>query len=152
MDELAERRRQQFAQASEAAEKNWTPRNGGATERTVYVNAEAKTGSRYAVVVSELPIPAVSAEGGQWLVTVVQPWQAAYPVGSLEPIDLSYVLEKFCRQGSRPELVHGGDAKALQLTINFALQKFTEWTGLARISEAVARSEARPEEMPYVGH
>lgn len=130
--DVNEARRKQFEDAAEAAAQAWRPTSGSANAAAVYVNAEAKTGSRYAVVVTELPPTGADKEGGQWLVTVLQPWQTSYVVSFIEPLHLDYVLERFCRPGTRPELVHGGDARAMQATINMALGKFEEWTALAR--------------------
>lgn len=145
--DVQEARRKQFEEAAAAAADAWHPTNGSATTAAVYVNAEARTGSRYSVVVTAMPPLGADKEGAGWLVSVMQPWQTCYPVSFLEPLHLDYVLEKFCRPGSRPEQIHGGDARAMQATINFALGKFEEWTALAGDPK-----RRHPEDMPYTGH
>ena len=87
----------------------------------VYVNAEADTGSRYAVVVTRLPWAAAMREGGSLMVTVLQPWQTVYVVGDAGPYHADYIAEKFLRPGSKVDTVHGGDLAAIIKTVNYAL-------------------------------
>lgn len=140
-------RKKQFEDSAAAAAQAWHATNGSATTEAVYVNAEAGTGSRYSVVVSKMPPLGAEKEGAGWLVSVLQPWQTCYPVSFLDPLHLDYVLEKFCRPGADARLIHGGDARAMQATINMALGKFEEWTALATDPK-----RRRPEDMPYTGH
>jgi hypothetical protein len=136
----------QFQEAADKARENWVATNGSATTGAVHVNAEAKTGSRYSVVVTAMPATGQEREGAGWLVSVIQPWQTCYPVAFLDGLHLDYVIEKFMRPGRERDELHGGDAVAMAMTINFALTHFEEWTQLAR--EHKPRS---PEMMPYIG-
>lgn len=122
------------------AEKNWHVQSEAASDdrQVVYVDAAADTGSRYAVVVTRfptvldergefgprgavLPFP----EGGEFLVSVLAPWQTAYCVSGRGDMYMDYVGEKFLRPGVDRERVHRGDWKAIQMTINHALEVAT---------------------------
>lgn len=87
-------------------------------ERVHYVQAQARTGSRYAVVAARLPAVAAFIEGGGMLVSVLSPFTSTYPLdefGSL--LHWAYVLEKFCPQTRE---IHGGDLAALTIAIALA--------------------------------
>jgi hypothetical protein len=135
----------QFQEAMDAAREKWVATNGSATPGAVHVNAEAGTGSRYSVLVTAMP-PTGYREGAGWLVSVMQPWQTCYPVSYLEGLHFDYAVEKFMRPGQDRDRLHGGDAMAMVMTINFALTHFEEWTALAR-----EQKPRRPEQMPYIG-
>ena len=82
-----------------------------------YVEAEAGTGSRYVVVTTPLGPGGRQRESGPVMVTLVQPWQAAYPLFPGGYLDLSYVAEKF--KGDWPR--SGGDMAAVALTLAHAM-------------------------------
>ena len=103
------------------AEKAWNVTAQAHRDGIVFVDAEADTGSRYQVVVTPLPGDAVDYTGGPLLVSVLQPWTAAYCVSTRGNLYESYVWEKFLREGKRAEDCHAGDLKAIELTINYAL-------------------------------
>jgi hypothetical protein len=84
----------------------------------VYVEASAKTGSRYAVVVTYLPEGAARTEGAPWVVSVLSPWHAAYPMFAGGHLDPSYVAEKLSGGQQR----NPGDIMALTLAIRYALR------------------------------
>lgn len=88
-----------------------------------YVEANARTGSRYVVVISRLAPDVVASIGANKVISVLQPVQAAYAVSADGPDDLcdGYLIEKFCRG-----LEHGGDQAALCLTIRAALRLMAE--------------------------
>lgn len=85
---------------------------------TRHVEAEADTGSRYVVVATRLGIGG-RREGGDVLVTVLWPWQDAWPLSAGGYLDDSYIAEHLC--GGRGRNLNGGDLAALSLTIRHAL-------------------------------
>ena len=101
------------------AKGKWRAKSERSNEVT-YAEAEAGTGSRYAVVVSTLGPEAQATLGGSKLVSVMYPWKAVYPVASgADGLHETYIYEKFGRDGRIPEF--GGDAAALILTVRYAL-------------------------------
>lgn len=117
------------AQAREyrAAQDAFRVMDNGASRSAVYASAEAKTGSRYAVVISELPLAARQAEGGTHLITLLQPWQACMVFSPMpgEKIHVDYVAEKLCPRDRPRNMVHGGDVAGAHLTVNYALDLAT---------------------------
>lgn len=107
-------------QARDAQQKFRITAQGGSSDG-VYVNAEAGTGSRYAVVITPVPHPGAGKEGGQHLISLLQPWQTnmVFTVdgGEIHP---DYVLEKLLPRGKSMDQVHGGDAQAVVLAVNAA--------------------------------
>ncbi|QOP66179.1 adenylyltransferase [Arthrobacter phage DanielleIgnace] len=89
----------------------------------VFVKAEAGTGSCYVVTIAELPDAGERVMGGKHLITLSQPRPAsmAYTVFPGEVIDPGYIMEKLCS-----DLPHGGDRKAVCLTVNKAIEFATE--------------------------
>ena len=118
-----------FEREGQKASENWTVTDGGASLESAWVNAEAGTGSRYSVQVSLCP--GAMREGGLYLITVIQPWRTSMVVADLDPIHLSYAMEKLMNPVRQPNQIHGGDAVALQRTVNYALKSYAEWTNEA---------------------
>ena len=90
------------------------------------VIAQASTGSRYVVIVSDLG-PFASSLGGDRLVSVISPWQASYPLqagGGI--ITMEYAGEKFGRGHQN----YWGDMWALTRTIAYALDRQAYCPGL----------------------
>jgi hypothetical protein len=84
------------------------------SEDSVAVSAAAGTGWRYIVVVTKLPRPIA---GGEFVVTVLSPWTAAYPLGDAYGVHADKVLERFVPEGyGSPQNV-----AAITSTINYAL-------------------------------
>lgn len=83
-----------------------------------YVEAEADTGTRYAVAMALLPVGAYSFAGAPLMVSVLSPWRVAYPMQAVGELHIGYVAEKFA---PRDRTVNGGDLAALTLTIAHAL-------------------------------
>jgi hypothetical protein len=115
-----------FQQQYKDAELKYKVTEIGGSAKGVYVSAEAGTGSRYAVVVSPMPHPGGDREGGQHLISLLQPWQGnmvftAYPG---EEIDPSYVMEKLVPRERSVATVHGGDAAGIVITVNTAARLF----------------------------
>ena len=110
------------SEAWEKALANWDAQFVKGTSTTTYIDAEARTGSRYAVVVTDLPEPAARREGGQLLVSVLQPWQSCYPISVFPGEDLhpTYVMEHWLPPRKAP--YHPGDVAALVATINAGIQ------------------------------
>lgn len=79
-----------------------------------YGEAEAGTGSRYAVAATWLPEDAARREGGSILVTVTAPWKAVMVVHEHMYLEASYAAEKLC---AGRDVTHGGDLTALILLI-----------------------------------
>lgn len=92
---------------------------------TRYVEAQASTGSRYAVVVTQMGL-AAGREGGPVLVTVLSPWQDAWCLAADGYLDMSYVAEHLTAGRGRGGNLHGGDLKALTMTIQHALGREEE--------------------------
>lgn len=89
-----------------------------------YVDASARTGSRYVVVLSRLGEQVRASYGANLLVSVLHPLQTAYAIYADGPDGLpgdDYLIEKFCRG-----LQHGGDHAALCLTIREAYRLMLE--------------------------
>lgn len=86
---------------------------------TRFVEAEAKTGSRYQVVATRLGGARIHT-GGPVLISVLQPWQAAYPLQEGGPLHSSYVAEHLTGGRGRWD-PHGGDLAALTYTIAHVL-------------------------------
>lgn len=93
------------------------PRDPKMPEGVRVVLAKSSTGSSYRVVTSDLG-PFGDKLGAQILVSVLSPWQAAYP---LQPsggvLALEYVREKFGRGNG----IYYGDLWAITKTIAYAL-------------------------------
>lgn len=116
----------------------------GGNPNSVYVEAEAGTGSRYAVVISKLPFAGAMREGGQHLISVLQPIQSnmAFSVFPGEEIHLDYVHEKLIAR-NRPSGMSGGDLAGIWKTVNHACGLFHEVTGYAQSqAEKAAEREA----------
>lgn len=119
-------RDEQFHSDAARAAENWRAVGGEATPGSVYVQAEAKTGSKYIVAVAKLPdhpdIP------GSHVVSIIQPWQTAWLVTLPAEIELRYAMERFRNPARQPNEVHGGDLQAIAMTINYALSVYDQWT------------------------
>lgn len=120
-----------FQIAARDAEQKFTVVATGVMDSAAYLTAEAGTGSRYAVVISRIPHAALSREGGQHLISVLQPWQTnmvftLFPGDEIHP---DYVLEKLLPRGKRAEDLHGGDAQALVMAVNKAAELFVREVG-----------------------
>lgn len=89
-----------------------------------YCSAEAGTGYRYAVTVSDLPVGAL--EGGPLLVTVTSPWVDAWALQGDEDRALheNYVREHLC--GGPTRRVSDADVRALTLLVRHALNRHKE--------------------------
>lgn len=92
---------------------------------TVYVNAEAGTGFRYALLVS--PIPAgVHEGGGTHIVSVIAPWRTCYPFVLDYPDDRheDYVGEKLGDPHARASgaMSPPRDIEVLTLALNYAIR------------------------------
>lgn len=97
----------------------WMAERGKPMSR--WVEAEADTGSRYAVMVTWLPEEVRRREGGQVLVSVVWPWQDCKVMQDDGYLDQSYVAEHLTAGRAAEKRLHGGDLKALTMTIQHAL-------------------------------
>jgi hypothetical protein len=109
--------------AWDKATENFAVMATASTQTAAYVAAEARTGSRYAVVISQLPPMAAGAEGGAYLISLIQPWQASmvFTVFPDEQIHGDYIVEKMCKDRK-----HGGDLAAVVMAVNTAIKKATE--------------------------
>lgn len=122
-------RSEQWEKDRADAETHWraiTESWVGFPRQAFYVNAEADTGSRYAVAVTRLPGDAWEYEGGRLLVSVLSPWRTCYPVSECGDLHPDYVAEKFLKPGQPLDKTHGGDLQALVMTINYALRRVME--------------------------
>jgi hypothetical protein len=118
---------EQFRADYEKALNAWYVYSGDSTTECVWVEAEARTGSKYVVQISKVPgIPSDNGNGTH-LVSVVQPWQTCWPITGLEQLHESYVLERFRNPARGMADVHGGDLAAITQTINYAILKYSEW-------------------------
>jgi hypothetical protein len=90
----------------------------GQGEEVQYIEAEADTGTRYALAVALLPDGAQRFAGAPFLVSVTSPWQINYPLQALGDLHIGYVAEKFVPRGV---MGNGGDVAALTLAIAHAL-------------------------------
>lgn len=115
-----------FQSQQELASQNWEVLLEDRSPESMFVMAEAKTGSRYSVLISQLPYGAARMTGGDHLITVLQPWQTNYPITTYpgEKLHPSYIAEKLLRPGRALEETHGGDFEAICLTINHAITAF----------------------------
>jgi hypothetical protein len=86
-----------------------------------YVEAEAGTGSRYAVTATRLPTG--HGEGAGVLVTVTAPRNAAWPITWGSFLMDYYVAEKFAPRGRE---VSEADVAALAMTIAVAIDGTSE--------------------------
>lgn len=114
----------QFAADMKAAEEAFTVTHEGSwLTYPAFVEAEAKTGSRYVVVASRLDDGfnggLAEIEGGRFLLTVVWPWQDAKIVNG--QVEESYIAEHLCGSRHYQGLLNGGDLKALTLACRRAL-------------------------------
>jgi hypothetical protein len=126
-------RAKQFRADYEAADQAWYTTSGDSTPNTVWVQGEARTGSKYEVLISKLPeIPS----SGKYLVSVMQPWQTCYPIADLWELAPEYVLERFKNPVRERSEVHGGDVAGVTRAINYAISKYEEWTAMAVREEA----------------
>lgn len=87
---------------------------------SVAVSAAAGTGWRYDVVVTCLPRPIA---GGQYVVTVLNPWTAAYSLGDPYGVRAEDVVDRFIPVGTT---FSPADVAALTATINYALGKLRD--------------------------
>lgn len=86
-----------------------------------YGTATAATGSRYSVLVTRVHGDVASREGGPVIVTVLSPWQAAYPVAEQGYLDHTYVAEKLTGGRAREGSLHGGDLASITRLIGLLL-------------------------------
>lgn len=98
------------------------------TLQSVWLEAEADTGSRYVAMLTQMPPTGRLREGGQHLISLLQPWQAnmVYTVFPNEEIHLPYISEKLCGDHDHP-----GDIAAVQLAVNTAIKLATQ-TGIVQ--------------------
>lgn len=96
------------------AEKNWKATMSVTVADVTYVEAVAGTGSRYIVVITELPR---DTEDGP-LVSVLSPWRTC-KLFSASEVSISYVLEHFADPAR--DIQNLGDLMALTKTINHGL-------------------------------
>lgn len=82
-----------------------------------YVEAQAKTGSRYAVVATRLPRAAAEREGGRVLVTVLQPWQDSWVFQGGDYVTERYVAEHLTDGRYWSGNLHSGDLAALTMAV-----------------------------------
>ncbi|QGJ96485.1 hypothetical protein SEA_BEATUSCOMEDENTI_46 [Arthrobacter phage BeatusComedenti] len=118
---------EQFQQDFKKAEEVWGVYSGDSTTESVWVEAEAQTGSKYVVMISKVPELMSRSVGATHLVSIIQPWQVCYPIGGLYELTPDYVMEKFRNPSRDPRNVHGGDLAALTKTINYAIGKYEQW-------------------------
>jgi hypothetical protein len=88
-----------------------------------YVSAEARTGSRYSVTVTPLPIDGRRYEGGPLLVTVTSPWTDSWTLQRTGSLHVDYVAEHLTGRRAIENALHGGDLAALTLTVAYALDR-----------------------------
>ena len=122
-----EEEQQQYLQGLyDKAVERFTVTGDRTTREVAWVEAEASTGSRYEVLVARLHPDVAQTRGAEAIVAVLQPWQTAYPLGSLDPVHPNYVAEKWLRPGREFRDVHWGDWAAITLTINEAIKLLKE--------------------------
>lgn len=116
------------------AEKKFKVTDVGGSAQGVYVTAEAGTGSRYAAVVTRLPYPGPDREGGQHLISLLQPWQTnmVFTLHEDEQVHPDYLLEKLIPRDRTLATIHGGDAAGVVLTVNTAARLFMVAVGKER--------------------
>lgn len=112
----------EFREAAANAVDNWRVHQfidgPGGTFRIV--GAEAATGTRYVVTVTDLGENGHLIDGGRLCVAVTEPWQTS---AMMSPgyTTAEYIAEKLVpRQKYREDRLHGGDWAALMLTIGDA--------------------------------
>jgi hypothetical protein len=98
------------------ATKEWHVTDTNMGPGAVGITAAAGTGWRYDVVVSYLTRP---ISGGQYIVSVLSPWQATYPLGDPYGVRAEDVVEHFAPLANPAP----ADVAALTATINYALEK-----------------------------
>lgn len=91
---------------------------GGAVR---YCSAEADTGYRYSVCVTELPPAGKGREGGPVLLTVTSPWVDAHALQTTGYLSERYVAEHLC--GAPYRKVGDGDLRAITLLVRYALDR-----------------------------
>ena len=106
----------------------------GANMGSVYMSAECGTGSRYAVVISNLPYIGAVNEGGTHLISVIQPWQTStiFQLMPGEVISEHYIMTKLLPRNRDVSKVHGGDLFGLTETVNRAAQHWHFLTDAAK--------------------
>lgn len=87
-----------------------------------YGTASAGTGSAYRVLVTRVHADVASREGAPVVVTVLSPWQTAYPMPPGEH-DRSYIAEKLTGNRFRDGTLHGGDLAALTKLVSILLEE-----------------------------
>ena len=114
-----------FQQQYQKALREYKTTAIGGNHHGTYMEAEAGAGSRYSVVIAPLPYPGGRKEGGQHLISLLQPWQAnmVFTIDEGE-IHADYVLEKLIPRDRTLATVHGGDAAAIVITVNTAARLF----------------------------
>jgi hypothetical protein len=85
-----------------------------------YGTATAATGSRYSALVTKVHGDVAAREGSPVIVTVLSPWQAAYPMQEGGYLDSSYVADKLAGHGRHPD-----DLAALTQLIGILLGRET---------------------------
>ena len=79
------------------------------------IEAEAKTGTRYVIAVTDQGDGGALITGGRFLVACLSPWQSVYATSGT--VDDAYVREHWAPHRE----VHGGDVAAVTLAINEAI-------------------------------
>jgi hypothetical protein len=102
------------------AAKEWHVTETNMGPGAVGITAAAGTGWRYDVVVSYLTKPIA---GGQYIVSVLSPWQATYPLGDPYGVRAEDVVDKLVPLGSSAP---PADVAAVTATINYALEKLRD--------------------------
>jgi hypothetical protein len=87
--------------------------------------AQAGTGSRYLAVATRLPGTSHRAFGAPVLVSLLSPWEAAYPMwgDSHGHLHARYVGEKLGGRKWQDRVLHGGDWCALTLLVGRLLER-----------------------------
>ena len=84
-----------------------------------YGVASAGTGAKYEALVTKIHADVASRLGGPIVVTLLSPWQVAYPFADEGYLDESYVLEKLFQ--SRNRTVHSDDLAAITRLVRILL-------------------------------
>lgn len=94
-------------------------RSRGTHQPATTIEAEAETGTRYVVTVTDVGDEGAALTGGRYVVAVLSPWQSVYATSGL--VDDRYVVEHWAPHRQ----VHGGDVAAVVESINRAIGRLS---------------------------
>ena len=85
-------------------------------QMTRYIHAEADTGSKYELLGQEVQIDWRNPHGHTFIVTVMNPWVATWPLQQGAITYPDYAIERWGSPRGRD--MHGGDTAALTICLN----------------------------------